>query len=49
MHYMNHEMERTMKEHIPVISFVVVDGNPIFVKEETIDLSKSLSRLTAMV
>ena len=49
MHYITHEIERTLKEHISVESFVVVNGNIISVPEEAIDLSKSLGKLADMV
>lgn len=49
MHYIIHEIERTLKEHIPVKSFVIVDEKLIPVKEEAIDLSKSLAKLSSMI
>ena len=49
MHYIMHEIERTLKEHVPVEHFVVVDGEIIAVPETAIDLSKSLGKLAAMV
>lgn len=49
MHYIMHEIERTLKEHVPVESFVVVDGEIVAVPDEAIDLSKSLGKLAAMV
>ena len=49
MHYITHEIERTLKEHISVESFVVVNGNIISVPEEAIDLSKSLGKLADKV
>jgi len=49
MHYIIHEIERTLKEHIPVKSFVVVDGKLIRVTENAVDLSKSLAKLSTMV
>ena len=45
LHYIKHEIERTMKLDIPVKSYVVPDEEPIFVSDEAIDLSKSLSKL----
>lgn len=48
MHYMKHEIERVLPRHIPMESFVVVDGKPIPVDDEAVELSKTLSRLTAM-
>ena len=49
MHYIKHEIERTLKEHVPVESFVVVDGEIIPVPDAAIELSKSLGKLAAMV
>ena len=49
MHYIMHEIERTLKEHVPVENYVVVDGEIIGVPEEAIDLSKSLGKLSKMV
>ena len=49
MHYIMHEIERTVKEHVPVEHYVVTDGEIIAVSESAIDLSKSLSRLSKMV
>lgn len=45
LHYIKHEIERTMRLDIPVVSYVVPDKEPIFVSDEAIDLSKSLARL----
>ena len=49
MHYIAHEIERTLKEHIPVENYVVSDGEIIAVNEAAVDLSKSLGRLSKMV
>ena len=49
MHYIMHEIERTLKEHVPVENYVVTDGEIIPVSEAAIDLSKSLGRLSKMV
>ncbi len=46
MHYIMHEIERTLPEHVPVEHYVVVDGELVEVSEEAIDLSKSLARLS---
>ena len=48
MHYICHEIERTMPEHVPVESVVVTEGEVIPVSREAIDLSKSLGKLSAM-
>ena len=49
MHYITHEIERTLKEHVPVESVVVVDGGIVAVPAAAIELSKSLGKLAAMV
>ena len=49
MHYILHEIERTLKDHIPVENYVVVDEKIIAVPEKAIDLSKSLGKLAKMV
>ena len=48
-HYIMHEIERTLKEHVPVENYVVVDGEIIAVSEKVIDLSKSHEKLTKMI
>ena len=48
MHYIKHEIERTLKEHVPVESLVVVDGEIIKVPDAAIELSKSLGKLAAL-
>lgn len=45
MHYMRHEIERILPEHIPMESFVIVDDRPVPVPPEAVELSKSLARL----
>ena len=49
MHYIMHEIERTLKEHIPVENYVVSDGEIIAVPAAVIELSKSLEKLSKMV
>ena len=49
LHYIMHEIERTLKEHIPVKNYVVSDGKIIAVPEAAIDLSKSLGKLSKMI
>ena len=49
MHYIMHEIERTMKEHVPVENYVVSDGEIVAVSEAAIDLSKSLGKLSRML
>ena len=46
MHYIMHEIERTLKEHVPVENYVVSDGEIIAVSAAAIDLSKSLGKLS---
>ena len=45
MHYIRHEIERTLPEHVPVESYVVSDGKIVAVPEGAVELSKSLARL----
>ena len=45
MHYIRHEIERTLPEHVPVESYVVSDGKIVAVPERAVELSKSLARL----
>ena len=49
LHYVKHEIERTLKEHVPVESVVVVGGEIVAVPAAAIELSKSLGKLAAMV
>ena len=49
MHYIMHEIERTLKDHVPVENYVVAEGEIIHVPESAIDLSKSLGKLAKMV
>ena len=49
MHYIMHEIERTLKEHVPVENYVVAEGEIIHVPDRAIDLSKSLGKLAKMV
>ena len=48
MHFMVHEIERVLPEHIPMESFVVADGVPCPVSWDAIALSKSLAKLTEL-
>ena len=45
MHYMTHEIERILPQHIPMESYVVTDDTPVRISPETVELSKSLARL----
>ena len=49
MHYIKHELERTLPEHVPVESYVVSDGNITLIPDAAIELSKSLSKLTRIL
>ena len=49
MHYIMHEIERTLKDHVPVENYVVAEGEIIHVPDRAIDLSKSLGKLAKMV
>ena len=48
LHYIKHEIERTMEKDIPVESYVVPDTEPVFVSDKAVDMSKSLSKLAEM-
>ena len=48
LHYIMHEIERTLKEHVPVRSCVVVDGAIVEVPPAAVDLSKSLGKLAVL-
>ncbi len=45
MHYIPHEIERTLKAHVPIESYVVSEGRIVHVPEAAVELSKSLARL----
>lgn len=45
MHYIKHEIERTLPEHVPMEDYVVVNDEVIRISDEAIDLSKSLARI----
>ena len=49
MHYMKHEIERTLKEHPPVESYIISEGRAVGVPDEAVELSKSLAKLTELV
>ena len=48
MHYIRHEIERVLPEHVPMESFVCTDEGPIRVSEDAAELSKSLAKLSGM-
>lgn len=49
MHYIMHEIERTLEQHVPVEHYVIAEGKIVSVPEAAIDLSKSLGKLSKMV
>ena len=48
MHYIKHEIERTLPEHVPVEDYVVSDGEVVAVPDAAIELSKTLAKLATM-
>ena len=46
MHYIRHEIERVLPEHVPMESFVCTEDGLTAVTEEAVELSKSLARLS---
>ena len=46
MHYIKHEIERTLPNHVPVESYVVSEGEIVFVPDEAIEKSKTLAVLS---
>lgn len=46
MHYIMHEIERTLPNHVPVKHYVVTEEGMVEVSEHAIDLSKSLAKLS---
>ena len=47
MHYIRHEIERVLPEHIPMESWVVVEDRPVRISPETVERAKSLALLEA--
>lgn len=45
MHYIKHEIQRTMELQIEVLDYVIPDKEPILVSDKAIDISKSLAKL----
>ena len=45
LHYIKHELQRTMEIRIPVESYVAVGDSCVKVSEAAVDASKSLARL----
>ena len=48
LHYIRHEIERVLPEHVPMESFVCSDEGPVRVTEEAVELSKSLAKLSRL-
>ena len=46
LHYIRHEIERTLPDHVPMAHFVVSGGEIVAVSDGAIELSKSLAELT---
>ena len=49
MHYIKHEIQRTMELKIPVESYVAVGDSCVKVSEAAVEASKTLSRLTELI
>lgn len=45
IHFMPHEIERIMPEHIPVEQYVVCAGKIVQIRPETVERAKSLAQL----
>ena len=48
LHYIQHELERVMPVHVPMTHFVCEGEKVTSIPIQTIELSKSLARLTAL-
>ena len=48
LHYIRHEIERTLPRHVPVEDYVVAQGRVVRVPDAAIELSKSLARLAGL-
>ena len=48
MHYIMHEIERTLPQHVPAESFVVSGGEIVPVPNGAIELSKTLAALAKL-
>ena len=48
LHYIKHEIKRTLKEHVPIENCVVSEGRIVRVPDEAVELSKSLAKLAQM-
>ena len=49
LHYITHEVERLLPDHVPVADYVVSGGRLVRVPEKAIELSKSLALLAGRV
>ena len=49
LHYIKHELQRTMEIRIPVESYVAVGDSCVKVSEAAVEASKTLSRLTELI
>ena len=49
MHYIMHEIERTLPKHVPVERYVVSEGEIVRVPDRAIELSKSLAKLARII
>lgn len=45
MHFMDHEIERVLPEHIPMEHYVLAEDRPVRISPETLERAKSLARL----
>lgn len=49
LHYIRHEIERTLPKHVPMVDYVVSEGRIVPVPDAAIELSKSLAKLAERV
>lgn len=49
LHYIKHEVERTLPKHVPVEDYVVSESRVVPVPDAAIELSKSLAKLAERV
>ena len=49
LHYIRHEIERVLPQHIPMEDWVVSEGKIVRVPDAAVELSKSLARLSDML
>ena len=48
LHYIPHEIERVLPDHVPMEHFVCTEEGAIPVTAEAVELSKSLAKLTKL-